>query len=336
MTGKSKVLLIGQGAIGTVCAVGLEYGGKAEVTSVFRSDYEKVVSDGFDVTSCDYGKIPNFKPKNISKSVAEAHEKYGPFEYILVCTKNLPDVLPVTEVIAPAVRDKKTAIVLAQNGIGIEQPIFDSFPGNPVLSAVVFTSSVLRDGKCDHTLNDCVQVGYWDNGVMSQEEQEKVAKHFVSIYSNEKNDITYGPDVRFTRWRKLIYNATYNPVCALLNMNVGELEISGGQTELILPAMDEVYAVAKSEGVELPQDAKNYFLHCDDGDWFKPSMAVDVEKGNYFELEAITGNFVRIAERNGVPIPIISTVYKLLKPVQWRTKVHKGVIQLPTERPIFE
>lgn len=331
---KPKVLLVGQGAIGSVCAVALMYTGKSIVTSVVRSDYETLSTKGFEIDSCDYGHIDNFKPHNVCNDVLDAYEKHGPFDFILISTKNLPDISPLEEIIAPAVKDTKTCIILAQNGIGIEQPMFKLFPGNPVLSAVVMTSSVLRNGVVSHTLEDCMSIGYWDNGIMSPEDQETVCRKFLDIYWNDKNKeaCPYDEKVAYTRWRKLIYNGTYNPICALVDMDVGALEWAGGTDELIRPAMDEVYAVAKLDGTDLPADLKEFFIHCDDHEYFKPSMAVDVEKGNYFELESIVGNFLKIAAKYDIKTPIISIVYKLLKNVQYRTKIRKGAVVLPNPR----
>lgn len=59
---KSKVLLFGTGGVGTIAAVNLEVGGQAEVTAVLRSNYTAVKENGFDIASCDHGKLKGWRP----------------------------------------------------------------------------------------------------------------------------------------------------------------------------------------------------------------------------------------------------------------------------------
>jgi 2-dehydropantoate 2-reductase len=53
--------------------------------------------------------------------------------------KVLPQVYSVADIIAPAVDASPNAtIVLIQNGIGIEDPIKERFPRNPIISSVTY------------------------------------------------------------------------------------------------------------------------------------------------------------------------------------------------------
>ena len=61
---KSRVLIVGTGGIGTMGAYALEFGGKAEVTAVLRSNYEAVLRDGFDIDSVVYGQIKSWRPSH--------------------------------------------------------------------------------------------------------------------------------------------------------------------------------------------------------------------------------------------------------------------------------
>lgn len=61
---KSKVLLVGCGGVGTIAALNLEQSGRANVTVVLRSNYEKVVASGFDIKSVDHGTIKAWKPSS--------------------------------------------------------------------------------------------------------------------------------------------------------------------------------------------------------------------------------------------------------------------------------
>lgn len=57
MTEKDEILLVGSGGVGTIAALNLEKGGLARVTAVLRSNYDKIINDGFHIKSCDHGEI---------------------------------------------------------------------------------------------------------------------------------------------------------------------------------------------------------------------------------------------------------------------------------------
>ncbi|SCU79137.1 LANO_0A05204g1_1 [Lachancea nothofagi CBS 11611] len=332
MTEKSKVLLVGSGGVGTIASYALEYAGKTAVTSVLRSDYSKVVEKGFSIDSCDYGQVPVFRPTNIVNSV-EASKEYGPFEYVVVATKCLPEIDSMIDVIAPVVT-ADTAIVLIQNGIGIDVEAKTKFPQNIVLSGVSMIGSANRNGHIEHEAPDFLKVGYFDNENLDQADMEKVCRKFVKLYSNDKNECHFDENVKFSRWRKLVYNACLNSVCALTGVDSGRLELFGGVDSIIRTAMREVITIAKSDGVELPEDVIEFMIRSDDPVYYCPSMLVDIKKGNLLEIEVIVGNPVRIAQRNDVSAPYLTLIYELLKVVQQHIMEQKGMITVPKERPV--
>ena len=46
----------------------------------------------------------------------------------------------------------------------------------------------------------------------------------------------------------------------------------------------------------------------------RSSLLIDLAQGKRIEVEALQGSVVRRAARLGVPVPIISTLYAVLKP----------------------
>lgn len=331
---KSKVIIVGSGGVGAIAAYGLEYGGKAEVTLVIRSDYDVVKKEGFEIKSCDYGHIKGFKPSKIVKSVEDA-SKFDPFDFIIVTTKNIPDVFKVEDIIEPIVT-KNSTIVLLQNGIDIGAPILKRFPENKVLSGVSMISSTNYNGFIDHEGKDALKIGYFHNENIDSKEEKEACDNFIDIYANGLNSCTYDQDVKSTRWRKLVYNATFNTICTLTGVDTGRLELFGGVDSLVRKAMREVLNIAKSDGADIPESVIETMIRSDDGLYYSPSMLVDLRKGNFIEIEVICGNAVRISEKNGVEAPILTLVYDLLKVVQCKTKEAKGLIVVPKERSVPE
>ncbi|CDK25058.1 unnamed protein product [Kuraishia capsulata CBS 1993] len=329
---KTKVLLIGLGGVGTIAAYGLEFEGKSEVSAVVRSDYDLVKNKGYVIESCDYGHIDSYKPSHVYRNIDEA-VRQGPYDYVVVSTKNIPDAYPVEASIGKAYTEGVTTIVLLQNGFGIEKPLLQMLPGATVLSGVSMISSTLYHGVVNHENDDLVKFGVFYNGVTPREQQEASCHRFLELYSNSKNKATYDPDVKYTRWRKLIYNATLNSACALTNVDVGRLELFGGIESVAKPAMREIIAIALSDGVELSPADMDVMIESDNGIWYSPSMLVDVRKGNLIENQVILGNALDVARENGIEAPTLTVLYNLLSIVQMRTKEEKKFFELPERRP---
>lgn len=326
-----QVLLIGSGGVGTIVAYGIDYVGRSNLSLVVRGDYENVSANGFNINSYDYGIVNGWKPKRIYPNVEAASEIE--YDFVVIATKNIPDIIATEEMIEKVITPQKTTIMLMQNGFDLGRPIFKKYPQNVVLSGISFIGSHNFHGVITQTQHDKVVVSYFENPNLKREIQEEKAKQFVSIYSNEKNTCTYFNDDKWYRYRKLVYNATMNTICALTGVDTGRLEASGGYDSLAVPAMKEIIAIARADGIFLPSDVINTVCHSDEGDYFEPSMRVDVKKGNPLELETILGNVLKVARDLEVATPILDVIYKLLQVVQFRLKESNGYIVLPKERP---
>lgn len=331
----TNILLIGTGGVGTIVACGLVHNKKSNVSVVVRSDYNKVKENGWEIKSCDYGHLKSWKPHNIYPSVDEA-AKDRTYDYVIMTTKNLPDVIKPEEVASPAITPKKTTIVLIQNGFDLGRPFIEKFPNNYCLSGVSHIGSHNHNGVIEQIHNDKCCISYFENPNLSKESQTAKAQEFIDLYSNGKNTIFYHENVKWYRYRKLVNNATLNTVCALTGVDVGRSELAGSLESVSIPAMREVIAIAKADGIELPDDIINQVAHGDEGHYFKPSMQVDVEKGNPIELEVILGNVLVVARELKVSTPILNILYNLLSATQFRLKEGRGIIKVPEKRPIFD
>ena len=331
---KPNVLLIGTGGVGTIVAYGIYYVGKANIDVVVRRDYEKVKNAGWNIHSVDYGEIEHWKPHNVFESVEEAAKTGKIYDFIVIATKNLPDIVRVEDLSAPVITPEETAVVLMQNGFDLGRPFVEKYPKNVCISGVSHIGSHNHNGVITQTQKDKSLISYFENPNLSKEAQEGKTMEFISLYQNEKIDCTYFPDAKWYRYRKLVYNASLNTVAALTGVDTGRLQLSGGLEAVSIPAMREVIAIAKADGVDLPKDVINLVVHSDDGDWFEPSMLVDAKKGNPIELEVILGNLLTVAKELKVDTPVLSVVYELLKVVQFRLKEGCNIVSVPEERPV--
>ncbi|KAJ4414809.1 hypothetical protein N0V82_007724 [Gnomoniopsis sp. IMI 355080] len=334
-TNKSRVLLVGTGAIGTMAAFALEKGGKASVTAVLRSSFSIVDKQGFTIKSIEHGETSGWKPTSILNKIPDVScEPVEPFDFVVVTTKNVKDVPPsVEDVIAPAITRGHTAILLLQNGLNIDRPIVKAFPYNPVLSGItVMGAKEHPKGTIEHNNYDISYVGAFDNPNIPSEKSAASAQKFVEMYDACPNiKCHYDEDVPFNRWKKLLYNASYNSVATILRMDTARMRFSEHVIdELIRPIMLEIVATAKAKGVQLPLELVEKIITVDLYEsFFKPSMCQDIEKGNFIEFENIIGEPLREAEKLGVPTPTLKVVYSLLKGLQFQVKEAKGLVEVP-------
>lgn len=327
-----KVLLIGIGGVGSVAAYTLQTNG-VEVSAVARSAYDTLTQDGFTIESLDYGKVENFKPDHVFKSAEEAVASQGVFDYIVITTKNIPDVAPVEKMIENAY-NKDTAVVLLENGIGIERSMFKAYPDATVISGVTMISSTLYGTVVKHVGPDTVSFGPFINESIDKDAQIAKAKKFVELYYNDKNNAKYDENVKYIRWRKLVYNACINSTCAITNVDAGRLDIFGGMEKIVRPAMKEVVAIAKADGVELPEDIIDFMINSDDGEYYPPSMLIDIRKNQYTEYKTILGTALDIAQEYGVSTPVLTVLCDLLEIIQYKTMESRGKVTLPERRPL--
>jgi len=281
-------------------------------------------------------------------------ESLRPYDYILTVTKNCPDIPPtICELINPAVTPGHTVIVMIQNGLNIERAMFAAFPTNIVLSGVSMIDShegVL--GTIHHEEHDSLFLGAFHNPSLSPETETAVAKKFVEIYGAAgKTKVEYQEDVQWGRWRKLIFNATLNPICAITGLDDARIRLAPGVVEgLVRPAQKEIFDTAAKLGHVLPDDIMETMLNMDPMDlYLKPSMQCDIEKvsfavssavyllmmlqkGNYMEYEYLVGEPLREAEKAGIPTPTLKVIYEICKAMQWRLMEARGMVTTPPKR----
>ncbi|KAJ8110102.1 hypothetical protein OPT61_g6962 [Boeremia exigua] len=334
---KKSVLIIGAGSVGAIAALNLEIGGLASVTVALRSNYGAVKEQGYTIESCDHGSLKGFSPTIVRNTIPDIiSEDLPPYDYIVLCTKSVPDIGPTSlDLVAPALPkdNTHTALVLLQNGLNIEKPILESRPQTVILSGVsLIGSAEPSPGHIVHNEADRLLVGAFPHPSISNETASIRAQEFVELYSaGGKTDCKFSPDVLHDRWRKLVYNACLNPICAITGVDSGRIRLAdGGLDGLVRPAMREIVAAAKAvANVELDGDIVEKVIDTDPlENWAKPSMQQDLEKGNFIEFENLLGEPLREGKKAGVPMPTLEVLYQLAKTIQWRTKEARGLVQL--------
>ncbi|KAF4435716.1 2-dehydropantoate 2-reductase [Fusarium acutatum] len=327
---KARILLVGCGGIGCIAALNLETGGRAEVTAVLRSSYQIVKERGFTINSVDHGQILGFRPTEILPSIPDASKSgISPFDYIICATKNIPVIsTPVADLIRPAVTLGYTTILLLQNGLNIQVPVQETFPDNVILSGISMCgSSEPKSGTIEHNLHDELRIGpFEDFGNAAERAKDLVAR----FNAGGRCTCHYDDNVTFSRWKKLLYNAVYNPVGALTRLDTGDMQLCPGLVdEVIRPGMKEIQAAAAAYGQELTDEMIEATIVTEPIDaHVSPSMLIDVNKEQYIEVENLLGEPLRAAQARQVPTPILQNHYSLASSYQWKLHSKKDISEM--------
>lgn len=262
----------------------------------------------------------------------------SPFDYLLVTMKNIPEIANISEIIAPSVTPNHTTIVLLQNGIYTELPMIDAFPTNTILSGPGYIGAHEKNGRVIHDDPDRYHLGVFHNPRLGHEYERQKLEDFASVYNG--NNIKHAmivDDIIHYRWRKALWNGIYNTMCAITQLDNAAIRRFGGEHSLIRPGMTEMAAIAKADGYDLGPDIVDEMVEATPIELaFRPSMLVDIDKGNPVEVEVILGNALRVARRKGVQTPILDNTYRFLKLIQARLLVARGFIEQPLEIPTVD
>jgi len=121
------------------------------------------------------------------------------------------------------------------------------------------------------------------------------------------------PDLREQLWVKLLGNAAFNPMSALTRATMAQMGGLPQTREVLRAVMEEAAAVAQALGVQLSVSVEKRLdggIRVGD---HKTSTLQDVEAGRRLELDCIVGAVVELADRLGVAVPHMRTLYASTK-----------------------
>jgi len=123
-------------------------------------------------------------------------------------------------------------------------------------------------------------------------------------------------DARGPQWRKVIFNASTNPIGALTGLTHGRVCEDSALRSLVSSLVDEGKAVAAAQGIELDADPEELIDHAARPDVaydHKASMLQDVEARRSTEIDYLNGGIVRFGDEHGVPTPHNRAIWALVR-----------------------
>ena len=296
-----RVCVIGAGSIGSLFAGHLAQLVEVSVLTRREDHAEALNRDGLRVTG---------------RSDLHAHvtasadpDAIEPFDLGIVATKanGLESAATALEGRFP-----DALVMTTLNGLGAEAVVREHGEW-PIVSAVTFMSGTKHsDTEVEYVLDTPTWMGPYEDTPLERVEE------VGDLVRQSGLEAEVFPDLRPAQWSKLIFNATVNSVAALTGLRhdhhfADEAEPSD-LGHLVRDLVDEGKAVAAAAGVDLYEDPWEMNVHATRrGSAHYPSMLEDVEAHRATEIDLITGSLVREAERHGVPVPLHTALYRLVK-----------------------
>jgi 2-dehydropantoate 2-reductase len=227
-----------------------------------------------------------------------------------------------------------TAVVSAQNGIpwwyfqrhggdldGINLETVD--PGgviaravdpHRVIGCIVYpATSLVGPGVVRHTEGERFSLGELDGS------QSRRCVELSHALASAGLKAPVQPKIRSELWLKLLGNAVFNPLSALTRATLGDMAQSSLVAEVVRAAMQEVDNVARRLGIDISVSIDQRIKGAARVGEHKTSMLQDLEAGRPMEIDALTGSVVELADRLGIPVPHLRTLYASVKLLEKRS-----------------
>ncbi|KAL4953803.1 FMN-dependent dehydrogenase-domain-containing protein [Aspergillus filifer] len=318
MPDKTDVLLYGLGAIGSFYAFILHRSDRVRLTVVARSNYDVVKANGITINSENHGSH-TFRPHQVVKSPAEAS---GPVDYV-VCAHKAIDQEDVAAKLAPVVDEARTTIVIIQNGVGNEEAFRQQFPKNSILTCVTWVGAKQSTpGIVSHTKSEDMQIGLYPNPTLTRATEQHRLDTFVDLLSKGNTVFTVLEDMQRQRWEKVVWNAAWNSLTALTNVDTQAwLHSSPDAEPYTRRLMREVIAIARGCGVQLHDGLVDQLMdRINAMPGIGSSMQTDCRSGRPMEIDVILGFPVRKARELGIQAPYLESLYVVLRAVDGRIR----------------
>jgi 2-dehydropantoate 2-reductase len=202
----------------------------------------------------------------------------------------------------------KAPLVTLQNGLTNIAVLAKRLPGTPLVGgSLVLGALFVAPGRVRHTGAGRAIVGRVAG-------RPSPAAAVARLLRDAGVPTTVTGDLQSVLWQKAIVNAAVNPLTALLRCRNAELLERPEAMLLAQLAAEEATQVARAARIRVKRDPWPGIVQIlRETSENRTSMLQDVEAGRQTEIEAITGEIVRVAHARRVPVPVNEALLRLVR-----------------------
>jgi 2-dehydropantoate 2-reductase len=300
-----RILVMGSGGIGGYYGARLARAGNEVVFTARGAHLEAIQANSLEIHDRD-GSI--WRPQ--ARAVRYPVEAGGTFDLVLFAVKTY-DTAEAAAAIEPVV-GPETCIVPIQNGVdSVEEISAVVDPARVLAGSTLLSSTIIAPGVVQQLGSNLSIIIGEPAGPRSARVERIVAMfHEAGIDQAVATD-----DAQQGLWEKFMFLAPCATINSATGLATGHIRKQDEGRETVLAMQREIRAVGLASGVNLPDEVAKrveaLYLGLSDG--HTTSMQRDFAAGKRVELESLTGRVVRRGRQVGVPTPIFSAIYAILR-----------------------
>jgi 2-dehydropantoate 2-reductase len=304
-----KFAVIGAGAVGGFYGAMLAKSGN-EVAFVARGAHRDAMRDnGLQILSAP-DSVGAF---SVTCQVESDPAKIGPVDLVILAVKTYSnaETLPtLTPLFGP-----NTSIITLQNGVDTADELASAFGRARVIGGATYIAAAIESpGVIRHTgTHRRIVFGEYFDSTPELSPRVAALKAVFEAADIQTEAVT---DIQTRVWEKFIYLAPMAAFTAASRLPIGPVWHDEFTREMFLSAVDEVERVARASGIPVADGQRNRITAYTAGvpGSMRSSLLIDLSQGKKIEVEALQGSVVRRGQKAGVPTPIMSALYAVLKP----------------------
>lgn len=233
-------------------------------------------------------------------------------EVILICTKST-DSKDVLKQLQRLQVKPTTAFISVQNGVDVEDDISEIFGENRAYRMVVHMG-------CNYVRKSEVWISFSRTHFLTDHETP-LCRQIEADFKSSGIDLVLTTKCKEEAFKKAILNMSLGSICALTRLTMRDVMMEAELVRMVREITRESISVGQAMGYDIKNDYLDYALdYLSAGGDHKPSMLVDIEQKRITENENHAGKMFDYAEKHEMDVPVIQTVYYLLK------NLERGVI----------
>ena len=221
----------------------------------------------------------------------------APADLVLVCVKAHQTAAILDDL--ARLDTANTLFVTLQNGVESDDVVAERFGRARVFPAVVYVGATVDSpGHVSHVAAGTLALGVPPGADSAAVERVR------ALLGTTGQPVRVAEDIQHERWRKLLWNASFNTVSAATGRDPHVLLRVAGSRALLVAIMQEVAAVARAQGIALSdRDVDDQIVWTERAGAIRTSTTVDRERGREMEIDALIGVVVRRGAALGVATP---------------------------------
>jgi 2-dehydropantoate 2-reductase len=302
-----RFAILGSGAVGGYYGAKLARAGH-DVTFVARGAHlDAIRARGLEIRSPMLGGF------TVHARAEDDTRRIGPVDVVIVATKAYDNesALPL---IAPML-GAATSVLPLQNGVDSTADLAALFGEAPVLGGVTYIATALAAPGVIEQTGSHRRIAFGEVFGELPRASERVRAIHDALSGADIQSEAVG-DGRVPIWEKFIFLVALAGFTGATRLPIGPIWNDPFIRQMFLEGSREIETLARVEGVPVAEDVVSRISKYIEGipGSMRSSLLIDLAQGKRIEVEQLQGSVVRRAQKAGVPTPIMSTLYAVLKP----------------------